>query len=276
MIVEEAAGFGAGNDEWAGMKIRAYKRFAFLACGPLLLLVAVLGVLTWRAWQQERLNQELIAAIHSNHAQQVRYLLAQKADPNTQELLYYQLFLDRLHGSKIHVTSAPNALIVALYLETDDTHNKTAQAENKAVIQALLDAGANTNIHYRDGDTPLMIAVWQDKPDVVRMLLDRGVDVQARNTFGATALMRVAGTGDARLLSLLLAKGADINAKDNYGCNALRFAILYGQVSSVKMLLKRGIDVNAKDSAGLTALTAAKQVALPQIISLLQQAGANE
>ena len=250
-----------------GISRSAHRGFSLL-----LLLSATLFLLTWRAYRQMHLNRTLIAAIHDNDAAQVRSLLAQKADPNAQELFYHQLFLDRIHGQETQITSAPPALIVALYQYPDASQ----KAANTAVIRTLLKAGADANVHYEYGITPLMRTVRSDKPELVRILLESGADVQAKDTEGANALMQAAGTGNVSLISLLLDYGTDVNSKDNYGCNALRFAILYRQVKSVKRLIERNIDINARDNAGLTALTIAKQQPLPQIVSLLQKAGAKE
>jgi ankyrin repeat protein len=238
----------------------------------LLVLLAVPCFLVWRACRQWSLNRGLIAAIHSNDVEQVRSLLTQKADPNTQELLYYQLFQDKLHGEKSPVTSKPPALAVALYQFSSDSQ----EAANTEIIIALLEAGADANVRYRYGNTALMGAVWRDNPEVVRHLLKMGVDVEARNMFGATPLMQAAETDDVSLISLLLDNGADINAKDDHGFDALRFAVRTGKAKSVQRLIERKADVNARDNAGSTALTFAKQEKLPQIISLLQKAGAKE
>ena len=122
------------------MMKRAGRSRSGILVAVLIGLVALPCGLMWRAWRQTSLNRALIAAIHHNSAAQVRFLLAQKADPNAHERLLYELFLDSLHGNKPKVTSSPSALVVALYL--DSTQNTTASSENTALIKALLDAGA--------------------------------------------------------------------------------------------------------------------------------------
>jgi ankyrin repeat protein len=88
--------------------------------------------------------------------------------------------------------------------------------------------------------------------------------------------MQAAEQEEFDLMSLLLTKGADINAKDANGFNALRKVILCRRLKSIRWLIEHRIDVNARDNWGKTVLTYAKQEKVPQIISVLEHAGARE
>jgi len=53
-------------------------------------------------------------------------------------------------------------------------------------------------------------------------------------------------------------------------------AVGEGQTETVRVLLDAGADVNAKTEMGVTALTIATQTGHPEIVELLQKAGAEE
>ena len=59
-----------------------------------------------------------------------------------------------------------------------------------AVVAALPDAAAAIDLNYPDdnGNTPLMTASLNGKPEVVRVLLAAGADKDLRNNDGKTAL----------------------------------------------------------------------------------------
>ena len=65
-------------------------------------------------------------------------------------------------------------------------HLTAAVNEELAVVELLLDRGAN--IHAKDyfGQTRLHKAVWNEAPAVIELLLDRGADVHARDKEGDT------------------------------------------------------------------------------------------
>jgi ankyrin repeat protein len=93
----------------------------------------------------------------------------------------------------------------------------------RAMIVALLDAGADPNWPADDGFPPLIAALScaQEAPgsppradvrEIVQLLLERGADVHQRGINDYTALHWAAGQGGLELVDLLLAHGADANA----------------------------------------------------------------
>src|SRR6266446_5844185 len=89
---------------------------------------------------------------------------------------------------------------------------------NAAMIQLLLDAGADANSADPTGETALMTAARVGDLDSVKVLLDRGAIVDAEDpTFQQTALMVAVREGHAEVVRLLIDRGANVNAKTRTG-----------------------------------------------------------
>lgn len=133
----------------------------------------------------------------------------------------------------------------------------------------------------------------------VKELLAAGVDVNAANAYGGTALAFAADRGHATVVDFLLEHGADVNAKDRfYGATPLDWAVGHGHAEIVRALLAKGAQGEAEalaEAAGeghsavvkvilgraklgpealSDALAAATQRQQPEVVTLLQAAGA--
>jgi hypothetical protein len=115
----------------------------------------------------------------------------------------------------------------------------------------------------RLGQTPLALAVLQNKPVMVKSLLAQGADINAPIRFGegewpvSSGLQRAqrpelaAGSTplimarDAAMVSLLLQAGADMNVKNGYGWSAVFYYTHHGSVEMLDTLLAAGADINA-------------------------------
>ncbi|MDG2271721.1 MAG: ankyrin repeat domain-containing protein [Halioglobus sp.] len=124
-----------------------------------------------------------------------------------------------------------------------------AQSGHVAILQFLLDAGANVDPATRIGSyTPLHIASGQANGAIVSLLLQAGADVNASTTnSNATALHLAAqAVGGAKSVEALLEHGADVNAKEGAaGQTPLMFAAAKNRVESVELLLAAGADPSA-------------------------------
>lgn len=138
------------------------------------------------------------------------------------------------------------------------------------MTKLLLDKGAAPNHVTKSGATPIL---FTRDAAVVQLLLDRGADVRARSKIGETALMDVATRGDVAAAKLLLAKGADVNARDHRGYTALMFAAQYDDdaVELVRLLLAHGADVTAV-AENQTALSLAAKRGETGVTKLLRSA----
>ncbi|MBK9623154.1 MAG: ankyrin repeat domain-containing protein [Rhodocyclaceae bacterium] len=129
----------------------------------------------------------------------------------------------------------------------------------------------------RQGQTPLALAVLENKPAMVKGLLAQGADINAPILFGegewpvSSGLQRAerpelaAGSTplimarDAAIVSLLLQAGAEKDVKNSYGWSAVFYYTHHGSVEMLESLLAAGADINATADAdrshrGTTAL----------------------
>jgi ankyrin repeat protein len=115
-----------------------------------------------------------------------------------------------------------------------------ADPQSTAIIQALLDAGADLRLTTVDGTTILMVAAGLGRctfspglqrgrrspsaEAAVTVLLDAGADINAVNEADFTALHGAAFRGLDEVIKILVDRGADINARDYRGRTAYRMA----------------------------------------------------
>ena len=148
-----------------------------------------------------------------------------------------------------------------------------------AMMQALIEAGADTERFDRRGHMALHLAARWGNCEAVRCLLANGADIDARDARGAGVLHLAAdradtaalagmleadetGTdymppapeawGNGEMIALLLGEGADIDAIDDYDRTALHHAS--DNLITLEALLGAGAEINARDEAGETPL----------------------
>lgn len=158
-------------------------------------------------------------------------------------------------------------------------------SKNPAVLEALLEAGADVNAKDVVGLHPLVLAVSMNtSPEVVEVLLNAGANVNARTREGYTPLhgRPFPGTGlylfgNISALSMLLDAGADINARNEDGWTPLHTAAESSNNPVwVTALLDAGANVNARGEYGNTPLhLAASRNENPEVIIALLDAGAD-
>jgi ankyrin repeat protein len=147
-----------------------------------------------------------------------------------------------------------------------------ASSGNIALVQQLLNRGADIKTEDPNGITALHIAAKEGNTAVMQLLLNHGADTEAKDDDKKTALHTAVEEGNAAVVQLLLNRGADVHARYQFGCSALHIAVFSGSEAVVQLLLDRGAIV--KDD-GETLLHSAAMLGNKAIVQLLLDKEAN-
>jgi ankyrin repeat protein len=102
-----------------------------------------------------------------------------------------------------------------LHYVCDKLFDATLDAETAlALVEILLEAGANVNGDASNRETPLIGAASLNAEEIGILLLHAGASPNSIGSGGETALHWAAHQGLHRLVARLLAAGADVNLKD--------------------------------------------------------------
>ncbi len=156
-------------------------------------------------------------------------------------------------------------------------HMAVRSNANPAVAALLLEHGADLTAQAEYGGTPLHMAVYNANPAVAALLLDRGADLTARDRHGMTPLQRAAGyNANPAVAAVLLDHGADLTARDMNGLTPLHMAAGYNDTLAVTaLLLDHGADLTARDRDGETPLHWAAKHRTPEVVAVLLDHGAD-
>ncbi len=172
--------------------------------------------------------------------------------------------------------------------------SEAATAGNTAVIEKLLNAGADPDSPNADGQTVLMVIARSTNVAAAKVLLDHGAHVNAKESQKEqTALMWAAAENQPGMVKELIARGADVNARSvinedvaqvssepragyrSYGgLTPLIYAAKVGCVQCVVALKEGGANLNMSDPEGVTPLLTALWNAHFDTASYLIKAGA--
>jgi len=120
--------------------------------------------------------------------------------------------------------------------------NAIEQKHSIAVIQFLLDSGANPNYSssYLGRSYPPVRQAYSNRDMlVVNLLLERGAN-------GADILPSAGDRGDNEMIRLLISRGVQIRSEQ--GAEALRWAAAAGHFDTIKLLVENGVNVNARSN----------------------------
>jgi len=130
----------------------------------------------------------------------------------------------------------------------DDKLYTALSSGNYQQAQFALSHGANPDI-YKNGLTPVHIAVQKNRADLINLLADHGahVDYKNVNTFvEETSLIHAVRIHNMLATQTLLERGADVKLKDSIGQTAIHHAAGSGNLSIVKRLVWAGADTTEK------------------------------
>ena len=125
------------------------------------------------------------------------------------------------------------------------------------------------------GSTALHDAACQGHPDVLQALLDAGADTEAKDAEGRSVLLVASSTHEVKSVKVLVEAGAEVRATDDEGNTCLIIAAYFGYTEIVRYLLCLS-DVHDRDAEGDTALHLAAHQKLPDVVKLLLEHGADK
>jgi ankyrin repeat protein len=150
-----------------------------------------------------------------------------------------------------------------------DDYNRTplyfaAQEKHEAIVNELLANQALPNISNSDCETPLHVAADSGQLNIALLLLENGADPNSTNINGCSPLHLAVNKGYLEIAQALLGKGANPNiTMGEYAFTPLYYAIKSNNLDMVKLLLVKGADpykvVRETPSRILTALQIAQR-----------------
>jgi ankyrin repeat protein len=154
-----------------------------------------------------------------------------------------------LINAKVNVNAIGEESASALALAVD-------WGDNGAILQLLLDAGANLNLREWPDIKLLRMACgsWEGAENgngvVVKMLLNHGADIHYGQDTGDTALALAVERGNLPAVRLLVEKGASLRTQNRKRRTLLMEACCYGEDQGreeiVRHLINNGADINAQ------------------------------
>ena len=214
----------------------------------------------------------LMHAAVGGHTDIVAFLLGKGLDVNRKDAdgftaLHHAAMNNRfavvklLLANKADVNASTNKGITPLMnaAENSDSEN----------LELLIEHGAVVN-HYNPstGYSALYYAMYEDRVDNVELLLKNGADLNIKFKHGLTPLMYAARRGASKSISFLLNRGVDVNEKNSAGYSALMHAAMYSADLSndfdstvIAKLISAGADVSIINVNGQTIEQAAREYA---------------
>ncbi len=152
---------------------------------------------------------------------------------------------------------------------------KAIRSGNINKVKKYIASGANVNVKYDDGTTPLHIACGEANGlEIVKILIANGADLHAEDEDGDMPIHWASSGTHTELVELLIRAGADVNAMGDEDWTPLHLASRNADLDTVQLLLFHGANVHAQDTSGLpisrTPIDVTKD---PQIIALLKGNG---
>ncbi len=151
-----------------------------------------------------------------------------------------------------------------------DFYENIRSGKTEAVEQMLKQDPSLANQQDEKGFPPIVLATYNEQPEVSKVLLGYAADIDAKDVAGNTALMGVCFKGNLEIARLLINRGADVNARNFGGATPLIFAAMFNQLEITHLLLENGADKSMRDVKGNTAYTYAQKAENPKLQELLK------
>lgn len=147
---------------------------------------------------------------------------------------------------------------------------------NEAMLELLLDNGADINAQTKDGDTALHLATVRGKRKIMKTLIARGIDIRMTNNAGHTALHAAVGTlDDEATVPLLVKSKLNVDAQNPItGDTPLHLAVQFKRPRIILYLLNKKATVDIFNKKGMTPLHISARSNNLEAVTLLLERGA--
>jgi hypothetical protein len=188
------------------------------------------------------LDLVLSIAVSYGHRRRAEWALAHGADPNREHAYSKRRQVDE---ALLHAHSAIVALLKrygAADARPDDkvVFGIACRNVDRAEIRRL---AALHPEFLRDAEV-MLTAARANQRDLVELLLDLGMDVDIADQGGTRGLNVAAGNGGVEVVKLLLERGADVDRPTQHYGGPLGFAAHFGQRAAADVLAPRSRDVH--------------------------------
>jgi uncharacterized protein len=139
------------------------------------------------------------------------------------------------------------------------------------IARYLVVEGAQVNEGDGSGSPALRVACMMGNQAMVELLLEAGADAVTPDRYGDTPIMKAAREGHVGITRALLAHGCgDIDARNWAGRTALYWACMNGRTNAVLLLLEAGADMRIASTDGRTALDRARESGHHNCVAVLE------
>ncbi len=195
----------------------------------------------------------LMEAANLGYQKEVSLLLAYGANPNDR---------DSKGWTALHLTV---------------NGDKESNNDFPQIAELLIKHKADINARTNSKNTPLSLAVSNNKLKTLKVLLHYKANVDVQDNSGWTPLMTAVNNGNEKLVKILLESGANPNLYSTNEWNALHLTVNNSNdfASIAKLLIKNGAVVNARNDNYQTALWLAVNNNKKNVFKVLVKAKAN-
>ncbi|CAI9718034.1 transient receptor potential cation channel subfamily A member 1 homolog [Octopus vulgaris] len=218
----------------------------------------------------------------------IPYLVERGADINAQDTYgSTPLHFAAMRGNDVAVT----LLVQFPHIEVDKVDktqmtalHTAARYNQKAVAEALINAGAKIRCFDDERCTPLFYACFHGCLDIVNLLFDAATKedewivcyelVADKNIDGKTCLHAAVDGGFAEVAKICLMRGADVNGVESDRSMPLHRAAMSGNMECVKLLVDNSARIDAYDEEQSTPLHKAALYNHYNVVDYLIKCGA--
>lgn len=137
------------------------------------------------------------------------------------------------------------------------------------MLQPLIEDSETIDYFFKDGQTPLTLAISENSNDLFSMLINKTKNFNAKNADNLSAIHLAVNTNNFFLINLLLSKDLDVNIEDGSGISPIIYALRIPSEYIAIKLISRGAKIDARDELGLTVKQKARSLRLRKLLEII-------